>query len=105
MYQPKGPFRDAGYYEIPISGGQPPINIVTSVSADGTIAWAYPNSQNTHPQFRGGNGEEPVNMGKVSLGDVARMLQQIIRFKTEEQLSLDGILGKHEFLTQRILRN
>lgn len=98
----EGLYEDVGNYEIYITGTPygvseyVPYSFFTLVSKDGNVAWMPDNEQqHVNPQ--------PLNVVNIAETGVAQIIQQILLFKTKEDVSLESIIEKHKQLIKQIL--
>ena len=103
IYRPQAPFREIGEYSISINGTI--YSFSSLVSADGVIAWTPKNDQDRiNPQYKDRDFKEPIRVEEATREDIARILAQLVLFKTKDVQSLGKILEKHEPLIDNMFR-
>ena len=116
-------------YELPTPVR--PHGFYTLVGKNGIVAWMPDNEQqHLNPQYRKtikipidfsnlpsqdvdalvdkilkAQGSDPVTIDDITQVDVARMLKDVVLFKTKRQMSIRKILTVHETLIERMLHD
>ena len=99
---PQGPYNYIKRYDIKIEGATH--SFYTLASQDHFVAWTPDNEQQLVNIGYNGTAR-PTILSEITKWDVAKMLRELALIKAKKQVPLEDIVGEHDQLIKKILRD
>jgi len=101
---PKNHFKHVGTYKLQI--GESPYRFCVLASGKGNIAWMRDDEeQHVNPQYREGKKENPLTLKDFGKTDIDKIIIDILKIKTKDNVQAEEIDKKYSGLVSGILND